>query len=165
MQTQRFTRLSGMALAVMLTLLIGSVRADDSQLEGTWDVTVTFLECSSQCPCPPSPSPGEAPTAPGLHMYLKNGSFLDAGGGSLLRGPAPGSWEVIGPHEFEAHYKFYLFNSDGTRRGSEVVTSHIQLTRPDAFEANATFDFFDPAGHRTSPEDGCTIKYTARRFE
>ncbi len=33
MQTQRFTRISGMVLAVMLTLLIGSVRADDSKLE------------------------------------------------------------------------------------------------------------------------------------
>ena len=42
MQTQRFTRLSGMVLAVMLTLLVGSVRADDRTLEGTWDVTLTI---------------------------------------------------------------------------------------------------------------------------
>ena len=35
MQTRRFTRLPGLALAVLLTLLVGSVGADGSKLEGT----------------------------------------------------------------------------------------------------------------------------------
>ena len=46
MQTTRFTRLSGMMLAVMLTLLVGTVRADGSKLEGTWLNEVKIVTCT-----------------------------------------------------------------------------------------------------------------------
>jgi hypothetical protein len=46
MQTRRFIRLSGMVLAAMLTLLVGSVRADGSKLEGTWDVILKWPEAT-----------------------------------------------------------------------------------------------------------------------
>jgi len=100
-----------------------------------------------------------------LHLYLKHGSFVDASGGSLFRSNALGSWERLGHHQFEARYKFFLFNADGSRRGSEEVTNHIHLTGSDTFEATATFDLFDAAGSRTSPEEGCTLNGTGRRFE
>jgi len=53
MQTTRFTRLSGMMLAVMLTLLVGTVRADGSKLEGTW----LNESKSGSTPSPPSRAP------------------------------------------------------------------------------------------------------------
>jgi hypothetical protein len=187
MQTTRFTLLSGLALAIMLTLVIGQAlvfgndddRREPSKLEGTWDITLTFDNCATTpptptnrgCSCPPTPDH----TVPGLHMYLKNGSFLDAGGGSFFRGPAVGSWkhigphqcEVIGPYEFEVRYKFYLFNNDATfsRRGYEEVTNCIHLTGPDTFKAEAIFHFFDANGDETSPDKGCPIHETAQRFE
>jgi hypothetical protein len=171
MQTRRYTRLPGMTLAVMLTLLVGQGlvfgrddgdRTEPRKLEGTWNVTLRFPVCSSQCPCP-----GGTPNIPipALHQYLKHGSFREASGGSPLRGPGLGSWEPIGHHQFEARYKFFLFNADFSRRGNEEVTSHIHLTGPEAFEATATFDLFDATGDKTSPEEGCTINETATRFE
>ena len=171
MRTRRYTRLPGMTLAVMLTLLVGQElvfghddgdRTAPSKLEGTWNVTLRFPDCSSQCPCP-----GNTPNIPipALHMFLKHGSYLEVPGGSPLRGPGLGSWERIGHHQFEARFKFFLFNADNSRRGSEDVTSHIHLTGPDAFEATATFDLFDTTGNKTSPEEGCPITETATRFE
>ncbi len=66
MQTTRFTLLPGLALAVLLTMLVGSVGADDSKLEGTWNVTVRFPVCDAICTCP-----GGVPNIPiqGLHQY------------------------------------------------------------------------------------------------
>ncbi len=68
-----------------------------------------------------------------------------------------------------ARYKFFLFNPDGSQRSIEVVTSHIHLTGPDAFHADATFALYDAAGNRTAPLDeakkGCEIDYDATRFE
>jgi len=58
-----------------------------------------------------------------------------------LRGPGLGSWERLGHHQFEAHFKFFLFNPNFSPRGSDEVTSHIHLTGPDAFEATATSIF------------------------
>jgi hypothetical protein len=168
MQTTRLPRLSGLALAVLVSLLFGQGLVfghdDGYRLEGTWNVTVTFVECHAQCPCPPRTDPDLPPTAIGLHMYLKNGSFLDTVW-TLTRGPGLGSWEVIGPHEFEARYKFFLFNPNGTQRAIEVVTSNIHLTVPDEFHADAAIHLFDTAGNRTSPDNGCDIDYDGTRFE
>jgi hypothetical protein len=163
MQMRRFTQLPGLTLAVLLTLLVGSVGADDSKLKGTWNVDLQFGRCDATCPCPPNVTTDTS--IPGLHMYLKDGSLLEVGGGSPLRGPGLGSWESVGKHQFVARFKFFLFNSNGSPRGSEEVTNHIHLTVPDAFEATGTFDLFDATGNRTSPEEGCPINATATRFE
>jgi len=171
MQTTRFTRLSRLTLAVTLTLLVGQglVFGDDDgdrtkpgKLEDTWNVTLQFPVCSTECPCPSS-----VPNIPipALHMFLKHGFYLEAPGGSPLRGPGLGSWERLGHRQFEARFKFFLFIPDFSRRDYEEVTSHIHLTGPDAFEATATFDLFDTTGNKTSPEEGCTSNETATRFE
>jgi hypothetical protein len=172
MQTRWFTLLCGIALAAMLTLLVGQrpvVGQDDRGegerriLAGTWNVTLKFPDAA------PCSGPGGVPNIPipALQTYLKGGSILEVPGGFLFRGPGVGSWEHaehLGHHQFVARFKFFLFNSDGSRRGSEVVTSHIDLTGPNAFEAKATFDLFDAAGNPTAAQ-GCHINETATRFE
>jgi hypothetical protein len=136
MQTRRFAQLPGLALAVLLTLLVGSTGAESSKLAGTWDVTVRFpaSSCTAPCTCP-----GNTPNIPiqGLHQYQQHGALLDIPS-TVFRGPGVGSWEPFGHHEFVARYKFFLFNPNFVRVGSEEVTSHIRLTGPDSFEATAT---------------------------
>ena len=172
MQTRLFTQLPSLALAVLFTMLVGQGlvfghddgdRTKPSKLEGTWNVTVRLGRCDASCPCPPGVTT-ETPV-PALHMYLKHGAFLEAAGGSLLRGPGLGSWERLGHDQFEARFTFFLFKPDFSRRSSNEVTSHIHLTGPDAFEATLTLDSFDATGNRTSPEEGCPITQTATRFE
>ena len=132
----------------------------DKKLPGLWNVTLRFPVCSADCPCP-----GGVPNTPipTLNTYLKDGTLLVALGGSLFAGPGHGSWERIGRNQFRARFKFFLFTSSGTLRGSEEVTKDILLTGPDAFEATSTFDVFDAAGNMTS--QGCAINETATRFE
>ncbi len=135
----------------------GEGEREHKRLAGTWNVTLQFHDCPTECSCPGIPLPA-------LHMYLRDRSILEVGGGnSLVRGPGLGSWEHVGHHQFVAHFKFFIFNSDGSRKGSEEVTSHIDLTDPNAFEANATFDLFDAMGNKTA--EGCPINEIATRFE
>lgn len=166
MQTQRFTRLSGMALAVMLTLLVGSVRAGDSTLEGTWDVTLRFpaSSCHNACNCPVGQPNIPLPT---LNTFLKHGGMLWSGS-ALFVGPGQGEWERLGHahgHDhFMARFKFFTFDSSTLRRtGSEELTKDIRLTGPDTFEATTTYELFDTAGTMTA--QGCIINETATRFK
>ncbi len=129
---------------------------EPGKLAGTWNVTLRFHDCAAACSCPGIPLPA-------LQMYVRDGSILEVGGGnSVVRGPGLGSWEHLGHHQFVARFKFFVFNSDGSRKGSEEVTSHIDLTGPDAFEAAATFELFDAMGNKTA--EGCPINETATRF-
>jgi hypothetical protein len=100
---------------------------------------------------------------PALQTSRRDESIVEAGGGSLFRGPGLGSWEQVDRHEFTAHFKFFAFKPDGNPRGSEEVTNHIELTSPDTFDANATFDLFDAAGNMTG--QGCPITEHGVRFE
>jgi hypothetical protein len=163
MKTKLLTWIPGMMLAVLCTMLVGSVGADERKLEGTWNITVRFDRCDASCPCPPGVTT-DTPV-PGLHQYLKHGALLDAPGGGLLRGPGLGSWERIGHNQFVARFTMFLFNPDFSRRGSNEATSHIHLTGPDAFEATVILDSFDATGNRTSPDEGCPVTLTATRFE
>ncbi len=157
----------GVAGALMLLVwqrpAVGQDERDEGErrrLAGTWNVTLKFPECSLACPCP-----GGVPNIPipALHRYQREGSILEVPGGALFRGPGVGSWEHVGHHQFAARFKFFIFNPNGSRSGSEEVTNDIDLTGPDAFEANATFDLFDAAGNITG--QGCVINETATRFE
>lgn len=167
---KRFSAVAVLALAGAFTLLVGqkavsgqnaSDETEDAKLAGTWNVTLKFPDCTLTCPCP-----GGIPNIPipALHTYLKGESLLEVPGGSLFRGPGVGTWEQLDDHDFAAHFKFFLFKFDGTGgpRGSEVVTSQIDLTGPDTFDAAATFDLFDTAGNMTA--QGCPINETATRF-
>jgi hypothetical protein len=150
------------ASAVLLAVSLGETAAADGKgrLVGTWNVTLKFPTCSATCPCP-----GGVPNipVPALHSYQAHGSFVEIAGGTLLRGPGAGSWKRTEDQKFEVRFKFFLFNPDGTRRGSEEVTNEIELTGPDSFEASATFDLFDATG--TVIGQGCAINETATRFE
>jgi hypothetical protein len=149
-----------MTLAILLPLLMGSAGADNSKLEGTWNVIVRFPVCDAICTCP-----GGVPNIPiqGLHQYQTHGALLELPS-SGLRGPGVGSWERVGHKHFVARFKFFLFSPTNLSRiGSQEVTNDIRLTGPDAFEATATVDLFDAAGTMTA--QGCIINGTATRFE
>ncbi len=162
MQTRLFTQLPGLALAVLFTMLVGSVGADDSKLEGTWDVTLRFpaSSCNSACNCPVGQPNIPLPT---LNTFLKDGGMLWSGT-ALVGGPGQGGWERLGHDQFMARFKFFIFDlATGRRTGTSELTKNMRLTGPDTFEATTTYDLFDAAGSMTA--QGCIINETATRFE
>jgi len=163
MQTRRFTHLPSLALVVLTALLIGSVRADDRKLEGTWDVTLQFPEetcVRTECSCPGNTA--NIPI-PALNTFLKGGGMLWSGS-ALAVVTGQGGWERLGRNHYRARFKFYIFNpATGFRTGYEELTKDIRLTGPDTFEATTTYDLFDAADQLIATE--CVINETATRFE
>jgi len=163
MQTRRFTQLPGLALAVLLTLLVGSVGAQDSSaLVGTWDVILRFPEssCNNACSCPGNTPDIPIPT---LNTFLEHHGMLWSAG-ALVVGPGHGMWEYLGDNQFTARFKFFIFDlTTGFLTGNEAVTKDIRVTGPDTFEATSTYDLFDAAGNPTAT--GCIINETATRFQ
>ena len=167
---KRFGAVAVLTLAGALVLMVGqkpasvqgaSDETDGGKLHGTWNVTLKFPVCSTTCPCP-----GGVPNIPirALQEYQKGETLVEVPGGTLFRGPGVGSWERVGENQFAAHFKFFIFKSDGSGgpAANEVVTSHITLTGPDSFDAAATFDLFTPSGMVIG--QGCAINETATRF-
>jgi hypothetical protein len=162
MQTRWFTQLPGLALAVLFTMLVGSVRARDNPLVGTWDVILRFPEssCNNACSCP-----GNTPDIliPTLNTFLEHGGMLWSAG-ALVVGPGHGTWEYFGDDHFTARFKFFIFDlTTGLQTGYEEVTKDICLTGPDTFAATSTYDLFDAVG--TVVVQGCIVNETATRFE
>jgi hypothetical protein len=163
MQTRLLTQLPSLALAVLFTMLVGSVGADDSKLEGTWDVTLQFPEetCNrTECRCP-----ANTPNIPipALNTFLKGGGMLWSGS-ALAVVTGQGGWERLGHHHYMARFKFYIFDpATGFRTGYEELTKDIRVTGPDTFEATTTYDLFDAADQLIAT--GCLINETATRFE
>ena len=156
-----------LTLAVVLMLtpgsqfpLMGQQHGQDQKLQGTWNVTSRFPECSATCSCT-----GGVPNIPipSLNTYLKDSTMLVSFGAFLFAGPGQGSWERIAHDTFRARFKFFIFNASGMRVAMEEVTKTIGLTSPDTFVATSTFDFFDAAGNVTVR--GCPINETGTRFQ
>ena len=163
MQTRRFTQLPALALALLFTMLVGSVRAQDSNtLVGTWDVIIRFPEssCNNACNCPGNTPDIPLPT---LNTLLEQGGMLWSGG-ALVVSTGHGTWEDLGDNQFTARFKFFIFDlTTGFPTGSEEVTKDIRVTGPDTFEATSTYDLFDAAG--TVVAQSCIINETATRFQ
>jgi len=163
MQTRRFTQLPALALALLFTMLVGSVRAQDSNtLVGTWDVIIRFPEssCNNACNCPGNTPDIPLPT---LNTFLEQGGMLWSGG-ALVVSTGHGTWEDLGDNQFTARFKFFIFDlTTGFPTGSEEVTKDIRVTGPDTFEATSTYDLFDAAG--TVVAQSCIINETATRFQ
>ena len=100
MPTRRFIRLPGLALAVLCTLLVGSVGAHDSKLEGTWNVTpplrrpglssaLHVVSLDVRCVLPVESSPDRYDGRSGMELeYAHDG---DASSQSRQKNPAPRS--------------------------------------------------------------------------
>jgi hypothetical protein len=162
MRIRPFTRLPVLSLAILFTMLVGSVGAQETPpLVGTWDVILRFpaSSCNNACNCP-----GNTPDIPiaTLQTFLGQGGMLWSGS-ALAVGTGHGTWEDLGDNNYTARFKFLIFDlATGFRTGSEVVTKDIVVTGPDTFEATSTYDFFD--GEGTLLASGCIINETGTRF-
>jgi hypothetical protein len=168
MQTRLLTQLPSLALAVLFTMLVGSVGADNRKVEGTWDVTLQFPE--ETCDRPECNCPANTPNIPipALNTFLKGGGMLWSGS-ALAVVTGQGGWKSLGHNHYSARFKFYIFNpATGFRTGYEELTKDIRLTGPDelgrdTFEATTKYDLFDAADQLIATE--CLINESATRFE
>jgi len=123
-------------------------------IEGVWDVRITFVRCDTGATI------GTGPRA--MIMYTDGGGLTSVSANSR-QSASVGSWHHLRERNYTAADRIFLFNADGSFRGSEAITRDIELSRDgDEYTATATSEAFDPADHLIST--GCSTS-TATRLE
>ncbi|SRR6266545_3508429 len=173
MQMRRYTRLPGMTLAVMLTLLVGQGLVfghDDREgwehrtLEGTWLNEVKIVTC------PPAPHAVLA-TFQSLTTYMRGGILVEGGGPAtpppaVSRSAGHGIWERTGRHTFRVFFRFHSFDNLGRLVRITEVTSHPSLIQGDNPETPDDVEPYYLSGEGTNkitnlnPDDGAVINVT-----
>jgi hypothetical protein len=157
MKTMLLTTISGVMLAVMLSLPVAQAQSGEAdQLAGTWQVEFTVRNCQT----------GAAlRTFPALSTFLPGGSLLDTSAGTspALRSPGHGTWKHTGGRNFTATLIFFRFNPDGTYAGPQILTLNIEVGEGgNDFTATLSAEIRDVSGNVIST--GCATQ-TARRLE
>jgi len=164
MKSRRFTRIPGMTLAGMLTLLSSgpAARAEGGgQLEGTWLNTVRIVTC------PPAPHAVIA-TFVSMTTYMRGGVLIEGGGPAtpppaVSRSAGHGIWERTSGHAFRVFFRSHSLDSLGRLVRITEVTSYPSLVKGDDPETPAVLEPYYLSGEGTNritninPVDGTVI--------
>ena len=164
MQTRRFPHLPGLALAVLFTILGGSVGADDSTFEGTWLNEVNIVTC------PPAPHAVLA-TFESMTTYIGGGIVIEGGGPAtpppaISRSAGHGIWERTDDRTFRVFFRAHSLDNLGRLvRITEVITRPrlIKGDNPDTPDVLEPYYLSGEGTNRITnldPVDGTVIDVT-----
>jgi hypothetical protein len=149
--------ISGLALATVIALVTQtSTLAQSPQkqqgIEGVWDATITIVRCDT----------GAAiGTGHAILMFIAGGSLTDITPDSV-HSAGLGTWRHLRGPNYTVIDRFFVFNTDGSFSGTQVVTRpDIALIRTDNKYTNtATSEFFNSADQLVST--GCSTVIATR---
>ena len=171
MQIRLHTRIPGMMLAVMLTLVMvpGLVFGPEAQagdgrgLEGTWLNAVKIVTC------PPAPHVVIA-TFQSMTTYIRGGVLIEGGSAPAFpaasRSAGHGLWERTGPHTFRVFFRSHSFDNLGRLVSITEVTTNTCLIKGDDPETPDIDEPYYLSGEGTNritnlnPDDGSVINVT-----
>jgi len=163
MTTNFLTRFIAVSLMGILFPLLGhsapnpGVRMNEArQLEGTWTVTVSVVDCQSGNPLG---NPFQS-----LLTFARGGALTETTANPMFfpaeRGPGHGYW-TFQRHAYNAVSTAFI-TSNGVLAKTQTISQKIQMTNSDQLSSVATVQFFDPAGNLLV--SGCALA-TGQRFK
>ena len=150
------TKMMFRVLAAIAIALTGSqtlmLAQGNHNVEGTWDVSVTVVDCQSGAPIR---------TVRSLQMYSHDGSFTETAN-TFLRGSSLGVWDHAHQNVYTATYYFFRYNPDGTFKSIADALNKVELSGDGShFTASGTITDYDATGNVISV--GC-VAQAARRL-
>ena len=176
MKTRILTQTFVLALAMMVTLTIGSsvvfgqdnadkqsigsrtdsrAEARDNALVGVWESEApATIDCQTGMPIP-------GPTIRALYTFNQGGTMSEENTDPIegpYRTSGPGIWKRTSGRSYTAVYTHYGFLPDRTHIAIVKVRSNIKLSRgSDSFTQNGTFEVLDRDGNPLLDENGNPI--------
>ena len=149
--------ISCLALATLIALVTQtSSLAESAQkqqgIEGAWDATITMVRCDT----------GAAiGTGHAILMFIAGGSLTDITP-DFVHSAGLGSWRHLRGPNYTATDRFFVFNTDGSFSGTQVVTRpDIALSSTaNEYTNTATSEFFNSADQLVST--GCSTVIATR---
>lgn len=150
------TRMMVRAFVAIAMTLIGSqallLAQGKHNLEGTWDVSVTVVNCQSGA---------LIRTVRALQMFSEDGSFTETAN-TYLRGSSLGRWDHVNSNVFTSTYWFFRYNADGTFKSIAEGLNKEELSGDGShFSATGTITDYDATGNVISV--GC-VTHAAKRL-
>jgi hypothetical protein len=150
----------GGALAALLVLtftpFLASGGTGYGKLEGTWNVTVTVVNCTTGVP---------GPSFPRLNTFVASGEMQEFSAfvPPSQRGPGHGVWQHLTDGSYSYSIKFFRFNALGTFVGWVIEHRQVMVdVAGDSYTATGTGQVFDANGNLLF--NTCATE-TATRFE
>ncbi len=137
-----------MAIVIAFAMSRSTIRAQEPPIEprgigivGTWDLTVTFVDCTTGDPLGPS---GRS-----LVSFAQGGTYIEEASGTppSRRYPGLGVWRHFHGRTYEVAFKIFQYNADGTSNGKIVVTSETELNLDDTTTGVAVARIYNAAGN------------------
>jgi hypothetical protein len=121
-------------------------------LEGTWDVSVTVVNCQSGA---------LIRNVRSLQLFSHDGSFGETAN-TYLRGSSLGKWDHANGNVFVTTYWFFRYNPDGTFKSIAEALNKEELSGDGShFNGTGTITDYDATGNIISV--GC-VTHAARRL-
>ena len=113
-------------------------------IEGTWDMQVTFVDCTNGVPL--STTPGKS-----LVSYNQGGTYIEEASGTppSRRYPGLGVWRHVQARNYAVAFKVFQYNADGTSNGRIVVNAEVEHNLDDTLTSTAVARFYNAAGDLT----------------
>lgn len=126
------------------TAQISSVQPLGFGIEGTWDLDVTFVDCTTGMAL--------APSSRSLVSYVTGGTYVEepSSVAPSRRYPGLGVWRHVRARNYALAFKSFQFNADGTSNGKIVVTANTTHNQDDTLTSYAVARFFNAAGDMTA---------------
>jgi hypothetical protein len=148
MITNFLTRFVAVPLMALMFPLLGHSASNAGgrtpearQLEGTWTVTVTVVDCQSGNPLG---NPFQS-----LLTFGRGGTLTETTANPMFfpaeRGPGHGYWNFK-HHSYNAVSTAFI-TSSGVLAKTQTITQNIHMGNSDQLTSAATVQFFDPAGN------------------
>jgi len=113
-------------------------------IEGVWNLQVTRINCQT----------GVAiGSGPAMLTFARGGTVHDFGTGRppSIRSPGYGVWSFISDGQYTDAFQFYIYHSDGTFGGRQIIREQIQLSHDgNSLTNSAISQILDVNGNVTS---------------
>ena len=123
---------------------------DANTIVGTWNVTVTFVDCITGAVIRNFPT---------MNTFNMGGTMLETPRSLATRSPGHGTWERIRGNSYSSVFKFFRSNADGTDNGYQLVYRQHELN-DGVITTSATFENYTAAGIPTT--NGCAVESATR---
>jgi len=143
-------------ICAMLAISLGSMQiaqAQQKNLEGIWNVSVTVTNCTTGA---------LIRTVHSIQAFHHDGTITEAAN-TASRGPSEGVWKVTGGQTYQDNFYFYRFTSTGTFASLANGVDTISLSS-DAGHFTSTGNVYDFDANGNLLSTGCVI-HTAYRLE
>ena len=141
-----------LATMLLAAALVPAALADDTKIDGAWDVAVTIQTCG--------PVPMVIRNVHAMNLFISDGSLTEVAA-NAFRSSSVGQWKHAGDRTYTSTFRFFRYTPQLTVASTAKVTRTITLSHDgNSFTSTGTVEDFDAGNHLIS--SSCAVETATR---